>query len=355
MRPTFIIDDHIPFIKGTFEHAADVHYIASSGITRQTLLDTKADAMIIRTRTRCNETLLDGTNIRLIATATIGTDHIDTVYCSQAGIGWTNAPGCNARSVAQYVGSALAVCAHEEGRSLSGCTLGIVGHGHVGTEVEKLAEAFGMNILLCDPIKANCGHGLYADIDTIATESDIITLHTPLTHDGDYPTYHLINSNTLNRMPRHPIIINTARGGVIDEKALIEALEHNIVSQAVIDCWENEPYIDRQLLDMAIIGTPHIAGYSADGKFKATCQVTRAVSDHFGITAKVKETLSPCQQTTATAGTLPLALLKNYPIYRDSAALKSSPLSFETLRDNYPVRRETDITGLQTQSNMERI
>lgn len=342
MRPTIIIDDHIPFIKGTLDHAADVHYLASSDITRRKLLETKADALIIRTRTHCNAALLDGTNIRLIATATIGTDHIDTDYCASAGIAWTNAPGCNARSVAQYVGSALALCAHEEGSCLSDKTIGIVGHGHVGTEVERLAKLLNMNILLCDPFKAADTPDRYVDITTIAAQSDIITLHTPLTHDGLHPTYQLINSDILHKMPRRPIIINAARGGVVDETALLDALRHNIVSQAVIDCWENEPEINAELLDRAIIATPHIAGYSADGKCNATSQVLRAISDHYGIAVQTSDTLSPCLQVSA-ADALPQTLLKNYPIYRDSMALKSSPSVFEYLRNHYPIRREIDI------------
>lgn len=343
MRPTIIIDSHIPFIRGVLEAAANVIYLPAGDINREVLTDNDADALIIRTRTRCNEGLLHGTGVRFIATATIGTDHIDAGYCAHAGIAIANAPGCNARSVAQYVGSALALYAHEEGESVEGKTIGIVGHGHVGSEVEKIATLLGMNILLCDPPKAAGNPDRYVPLETVAAHSDVITVHTPLTFSGQYATHRLIDSRIFSLMPHRPLIINAARGGIVDEQALLAALQRKTVSAAVIDCWEGEPHIDRILLEKALVATPHIAGYSADGKLNATCQAVDATCRFFGIEAASVAGLPPCRTVAANAA-LPLELLKNYPIYRDSAHLKEHPDDFEQIRNNYPARRELDIT-----------
>ena len=343
MKPTIIIDNHIPFIKGVFDDVAEIHYLSATEIDNAALRATAADGLIVRTRTRCNETLLRDTAVHFIATATIGTDHIDADYCKCAGISWTNAPGCNASSVAQYVGSALALYAHEEGESLEGKTIGIVGHGHVGSEVEKIATALGMNILLCDPPKATINSDLYVRLEYLVANSDVITIHTPLTYNGDCPTYHLIGSNIFHRMPHRPLIINAARGGVVDESALITALKHRIVSHAVVDCWEGEPNVNSTLLEAALIATPHIAGYSADGKLNATQQVVAATAQFFGITTAPVVGLEPKHSVVAHPDTLPMQLLTSYRIYSDSAALKSDPTQFETLRNHYPTRRELKI------------
>lgn len=344
MNTTIIIDENIPFIQGVFEPVANVVYRRGAEIDRNMLLGTGAEVLIVRTRTRCNEALLSGTKVRFIATATIGIDHIDTDYCARAGIAWSNAPGCNARSVAQYVGSAMALYAHEEGVELSDFTLGIVGHGHVGVEVEKLAKKIGMEALLCDPFKAEIptpGKN-YITLEQLASQSDIITIHTPLTNDGPHPTANLINARIFGLMPRRPLIINAARGGIVDEWALLSALQNNTVAHAVVDCWENEPHINRQLLERALIATPHIAGYSADGKHHATGQVTDAVAGHLKTTPAPIAPLDPCRHVSADSR-LPFALLANYPIYRDSDALKTAPTQFEYLRNHYPIRRELDI------------
>lgn len=360
-----IIDDHIPFIKGALDDATEILYLPAQAITRRTLIDTRADALIIRTRTRCDAALLSGTRIRFIATATIGTDHIDTDYCRQAGISWANAPGCNARSVAQYIGSALALYAHETGEPLTGKTIGIIGHGHVGSQVATLAHHLGMNTLLCDPPKAATDPDPYVDLPTIAAHSDIITVHTPLTTTGPHPTHHLIDHHLIHLMPRRPLIINAARGGIIDEDALLDALDHRIVSDAVIDCWQGEPHINPSLLRRALISTPHIAGYSADGKLNATRQVLTATANHLGIPLTdnshtpttnphitLPSPLTPCLTIPATDPDLLLhTLLSNYKIYRDSTALKTTltdpatiPATFEHIRNHYPTRRELDIT-----------
>lgn len=343
MKPIIIIDNHIPHIKGVLDDVARIYYVPSADITHETIKTLHADALIIRTRTHCDASTLDGTNVGFIATATIGTDHIDTEYCTQHGIRWQNAPGCNARSVAQYIGAALAVYAQKHNITLHKKTTGIVGHGHVGTEVEKLCNQLGMDVLLCDPPKAKTTDIGYVSLETIAENADIITIHTPLSKEGDYPTYHLFNHDIICQTKRHPLLINAARGGVIDEASVLFALDNKIISDVIIDCWENEPNINRCLLQKSLLSTPHIAGYSADGKLNATTQAVAATCRYFGIKANRIPTLPPKACANAQGEQLAKLLLQNYNITADSEALKAMPSDFEKLRNNYYVRREIDI------------
>ncbi len=338
-----VIDNHIPFIKGVFEAVADVVYLSASDITRDVV--RTADALIIRTRTHCNADLLSASSVKFIATATIGFDHIDTDFCKKNGIVWTNAAGCNASSVAQYVASALAVFAEKNQCDLAQKTLGIVGVGHVGKAVARVAELLGMRLLLNDPIRRqNEKSDAFVSLDEIANSADIITFHTPLTFDGDFPTHHLANAEFFKKLKRKPLIINAARGGVVDESALKNALSQQLVSDCVVDCWENEPNLDTELLRLALIATPHIAGYSADCKANATTQSVRAVSRFFGLGFDdfVVQDLSPKQTCKIARAELPQKMLENYNILSDDAALRTDYTKFEQLRSNYPIRREVD-------------
>lgn len=349
MKPRIIIDANIPYIRGTFDKVAEVEYLTAKEITPQKV--KSADALIIRTRTLCNADLLEGSQVKFIATATIGTDHIDIDYCDAHNIAWTNAPGCNAESVAQWVGSVLAVWSNKHNCSLSDKTIGIVGHGHVGKCVERLAHKLGMNVLLNDPPLALENPDKYVDLHTIARECDVITFHTPLTREGKFATYHLadeeffktLQENTPNNTPS--LIINAARGGIINENALLSHLSQlstlNFqLSNIAIDCWDGEPETNSELREKALIATPHIAGYSADGKHNASQQVIKAVASFFNIQPDTVEGLPPKSTTTATGDTLKNQLLHNYNILADSDALKSEPHKFEHFRSNYPIRRE---------------
>ena len=358
MKPKIIIDANIPYIQGTFDKVAEVEYLTAKEITPQKV--KSADALIIRTRTICNADLLDSSNVKFIATATIGTDHIDTDYCNAHNIAWTNAPGCNAESVAQWVGSVLAVWSNKHNCSMSGKTIGIVGHGHVGKRVERLARLLGMNVLLNDPPLAINNPEQYVDLQTIARQCDVITFHTPLTHTGQFATYHLADEDFFRILHERPIntpslIINAARGGIINEKTLLSYINNTKTNNSsfliphlsfidyAIDCWEGEPETNPELRKQALIATPHIAGYSADGKLNATQQVVQAVADFFNIQPKTIEGLPLKSTTTATGNTLKDQLLHNYNILADSDALKSEPHKFEHFRSNYPVRRELNI------------
>ncbi|MDE7443038.1 MAG: 4-phosphoerythronate dehydrogenase, partial [Muribaculaceae bacterium] len=243
-----VIESHIPFIRDVFEPYATVEYLDPDDITAESV--RSADALIVRTRTRCDAGLLDGSKCRVIATATIGTDHIDLDYCRDKGIKVFNAPGCNAPAVAQYVLSAIAPA--------SGKTIGIVGAGHVGHIVEEWAKALGMNVLLNDPPRQSAEQSdSFTDLATIANEADIITFHTPLIKGGQWPTYHLADAQFFNSLRRKPIIINAARGPIVDTQALLHAINTGLVSKAIIDCWEGEPHISPELLSVADVATPH--------------------------------------------------------------------------------------------------
>ena len=334
-----VVDDKIPYIREALAlMGVEAQYVAGSAITAATARD--ADALIVRTRTRCDAALLEGSRVQFIATATIGYDHIDTAYCATHGICWTNAPGCNAASVCQYIQSVLLLLQRERGLTLSERTIGIVGVGHVGTRVAEMARSWGMRVLLCDPPRAERGDEGFVPLEVIAREADVITLHTPLTKEGPHPTYHLANEEFFGSLLRKPYFINTSRGETTDTPALLRALDKGQIAQCIIDVWEHEPHIDLDLLERCYIGTPHIAGYSADGKANATRMSLEALSRHFGL-GNVPEILPPPPpQRVLHAASRPEALLAIYNPHTDSCALKATPGSFEHLRGNYPLRRE---------------
>ncbi|MBO4452169.1 MAG: 4-phosphoerythronate dehydrogenase [Bacteroidaceae bacterium] len=322
-----IVDDKIPYIRGQIEQLADeVTYLAGSAISSEDVRN--ADILIIRTRTRCNRTLLDGSKVKLIVTATIGYDHIDTIYCKAAGIRWTNCPGCNANSVCQYVHHAL----EATGRLNPIMTIGVVGVGHVGTLVAADLERCGMKVLLCDPPREAAhnyvaGHP-FVSLHTIQAQADIITFHTPLTKEGPFATYHMADEQFFQQLPHRPLIINASRGGVVDNEALLRALRDGRVADAVIDTWEGEPSLNQELLQQVAIGTPHIAGYSADGKANATRMSLEAVAQFIGVDFVPRISLPDAPKLTVET-------LKD-----DSEQLKHHPELFEQLRGDYPVRRE---------------
>lgn len=336
-----VIDDKIPYIREAIKRlGCEAVYKNGSGIGSDDVRG--ADALIVRTRTRCDGRLLDGSGVKFVATATIGFDHIDAAYMRRAGIEWMSCPGCNAASVAQYVRSVLLLLKRDRGARLGGMTIGIVGCGHVGSKVKAVAEEYGMRTLVCDPPRQERGDGgPFVAMDSIEREADIITFHVPLTGDGPHPTRHLADEAFFSRLGRRPIIINTSRGAVVDNKALLDALIYNKVEDAVIDTWENEPRISLPLLEKAWIATPHIAGYSADGKVNADNMVIEGLCRHFGLPPQpriVPPALPPEFVPSADDDTLRLQL---YNPLEDSARLKASPAKFEELRGDYPLRRET--------------
>lgn len=260
-----IAEASIPYLRGVLEELGEVHYLPNPEITPEAVRD--ADWLIVRSITKCTRELLEGSSVKLITSATIGIDHIDTDYCAEAGITWHNAPGCNAQSVGQYVGCSLARCCSEKGGSLVGKTYGIVGAGHTGMAAAHYAKVLGMEVLLNDPPRADEeGRGKFVSLQTLAEECDYIDLHVPLTYDGDYPTYHLVDSSFIKSLRRMPVLINACRGAVTDTSALLMGLRDRRLSNVIIDCWEGEPHPSPELVEAAWQATPHIAGFSADGK-----------------------------------------------------------------------------------------
>lgn len=335
-----IIDDKIPYIKEAAEKIADeIVYAPGKDFTPELIQD--ADALIIRTRTHCNQELLEGSKVKFIATATIGFDHIDTEYCQQAGIEWANAPGCNSASVAQYIQSSLLVWKSLQNKKLNELTIGIIGVGNVGSKVAKVAQDFGMRVLLNDlPREEKEGGTTFTSLEKIAEECDIITFHVPLYKEGKYKTFHLADKDFFRSLQRKPVIINTSRGEVIETSALLEAISNSTIADAVIDVWEHEPEINRELLEKVLIGTPHIAGYSADGKANATRMSLDAICRFFHLNATYEIHPPAPSSTIIEANDREEALLKMYNPLEDSNRLKYQPELFETLRGDYPLRRE---------------
>ncbi len=342
-----VADSKIPYLGGVFEPYADMRYLDPGEITPETVRD--ADALIVRTRTKCDAALLEHSRVGIVATATIGTDHIDTDWCALHGVVCRNAAGCNAVSVAQYMTSALLRVSLRHGVDLRGKTIGIVGCGNVGTKVAAAAAALGMNVLLNDPPRAEREGGAgFVPLERIRREADIISFHVPLTRSGPYRTYHLADGDFFRDLAKRPFFFNTSRGDVTDGTALKDAIGTGLISGAVLDVWPGEPDIDRELLSLVDFATPHIAGYSADGKANGTSMAVRAVAKHFGIEpllnffpSKVPAPANPVI-TLDPASPHPLAdaVFASYDIADDDAALRAAPEDFEAQRGSYRVRRE---------------
>lgn len=337
-----VADKDIPFLEGVFEPYAEVVYKTGSAIAAADVAD--ADALIIRTRTRCDASLLDGSSVRMIATATIGMDHIDLEYCRTHGIHVENAAGCNAGGVMQYVFSALYGVGARKGIKLEDCTFGIIGVGHVGSKVEAMARYLGFNVLLCDPPRAAAeGPEKFCSLEYLLENSDIVTMHVPL----DETTRGMADATFFALMKPGAIFINAARGEVIDEQALIAAAPK--LGAVVIDTWCNEPDINEELLDIADIATPHIAGYSLLGKQNATTMAVQAVARFFGIPElydfKPQDADSSHEPVLLDLkgknhGEIAAVFQYNYPIFTDDFRLRMEPHKFDKLRTEYQYRRD---------------
>jgi len=345
-----VADDKIPFLKGVLDPYSQVRYLPGSLITNNEIRD--ADAILIRTRTKCNKELLEGTSVKFIAAASIGYDHIDTEYCRKHNITWTNAPGCNSSSVRQYIASALLHFAKHHSFRLSNKTLGIVGVGNVGKKVDSLATTLGMNVLLNDPPRERVeGKKDFFTLEQILTESDIISLHVPLIKKGIDKTYHMVDKQFLQKMNPGCYIINSSRGPVVNELDLIKVVQSGRKPGGVIlDVWENEPEINPELLNLIDIGTPHIAGYSQEGKANGTAMSVRAISKFYdlGLDEWYPESIpkpdNPEIKVDCTGKSeediIREIIHSTYPIEKDDKKLRHSPEKFEALRGKYPVRRE---------------
>lgn len=327
-----VIDEDIPFVSGRFPENVEVVSLPGKEIKPDDVKD--ADALIVRTRTRCDAALLKGSKVKLVATATIGTDHIDTQWCEENGITVRNAPGSNAPGVAQYLFASLFRAGFNPGKD----SLGIIGYGNVGKIVAEWAKEMGIRVMVSDaPLKAQGLNDIdYMEMEDVLKEADAVTLHVPFTTTGDFPTFKLIGTPELELMKTGAILVNSSRGGVVDEKALKPFLRRgNLIS--IVDVWENEPTIDPELLSLVKFGTPHIAGYSAEGKKRATRMVLQSVNEIFGVPVDLSglECL-PEHNKKIT----PELILESYDPQRDFSELKEHPEKFELLRNRYNYRHE---------------
>lgn len=338
-----VADGAVPFLEGVFEPYAEVKYMRGSDMRRSDVAD--ADALIVRTRTRCDASLLEGSRVRMIASATIGSDHIDAAYCRTHGIKTATAAGCNAGAVLQWVAAALAETLRSAGRSPQGLTLGIIGVGNVGRLVREAAAVWGFTVLCSDPPRESA-EGLgradgFVPLAELARRADIVTLHVPLTRTGPCPTYRMADREFFGLLRPGCTVLNSSRGDAADPEALTEAAACGRC-MCVIDTWPGEPDIDRRLLEAAALATPHIAGYSVQGKARGTQAAVRAVARHFGLpptdwspqnVRSAERRLIPWQELCGT--------VRNYfDIAAETALLKSAPDSFERRRENYPYREE---------------
>lgn len=341
-RVRVIIDNAIPFIEGVLEPYAEVVYKEGRSITHEDAMS--ADALITRTRTKCDAALLEGTPVKFIATATIGMDHIDLPYCNEKGIVVRNSAGCNAGGVMNYVFSALYGVAARKAIRLDGDKLGIIGVGNVGKRVDSVAGSLGFKVLKNDPPRmADEGNEGFCPLDYLLTNADIVTMHVPLNET----TRGMADDAFFEKMKPGAIFINASRGEVVDEAALKRAIPK--LGPVIIDTWNNEPDIDRELLNMVDIATPHIAGYSYQGKQNGTTMAVRAFSRFFGIeplydffpkTEIIDLESIRLDLKGKNQGEIASVLQYNYPIFTDDFMFRMAPENFESLRSNYQYRRE---------------
>lgn len=337
-----LVEAHVPYVKGMLEGVARVQYLEPEEFTPSAVRD--ADALIVRTRTRCDAALLEGSRVTFVGTATIGTDHIDADYCRHAGITVASAPGCNAPAVAQWVMASIAACHRQVCQAtpeFTRSTLGVIGVGHVGSIVARWARSLGMNVMLCDPPRARVeGSDAFCQLTDVLEHCDIITLHTPLTRQGVDATYHLVDNRFMEAATRCRLLLNAARGAVCDTGALLAASRRSPSPMLAVDCWEGEPEISRPLLEAATVATPHIAGYSIEGKQRGTAMVLSALASHFGLNVPIEMPAAPatgCERVSWSD------IIDSYDPMVDTAALKGAPQCFEQLRNNYRLRHEVTV------------
>ncbi len=338
----FVIDKAIPFVEGVFEPFAEVIYKEGPDIAREDLLD--ADALVIRTRTRCDAALLEGTSVKIIATATVSMDNIDLAWCKDHGIFVRNASGCNAGGVTNYVFSALYGTAARKSIPLSGATLGIIGLGSAGSRVEEMGLALGFKTLRYDPWRAaKEGPSEFCDLDTVLAGADVVTLHIPVNDS----TRGMADAAFFARMKPGAFFINTAQGELVVEEDLIRAIPR--LGPVALDTWCHEPDINRTLLDLVDIATPHIAGYTLQGKQIGTSLAIRAVARFFGLsglydffptTEIIEYQAVHIDAHDKTQGQIASVIQYNYPIFTDDFMFRMAPDRFSEMRANYSYRRE---------------
>lgn len=336
-----VADDKIPYIKRVLEPFAEVVYLPGRSIAAEDVKD--ADALLVRTRTRCDETLLAGSKVRMVATATIGMDHIDIEWCRGAGVEVVSAPGCNAGGVLQWVSAVLAAVAGD--RNPADLTLGIVGVGHVGSLVERAAEGWGFRVLRSDPPREET-EGLgrkdgFVPLAELAAQADVVTFHVPMTKEGRHATAGVGGADFFAALRHGAVVLNSSRGGIVNETLWKEAVRSGRC-RAVVDTWMGEPSIDRELLDMAVFATPHIAGYSVQGKANASAAVVSAVARRFGLPLEgwYPEGVRRVERRMIGWNDMRSSMSAHFDIAAQSQLLKNNPEQFERFREEYAFREE---------------
>ena len=326
-----VIDKAIPFLEERLSGKVELTAVSSSEITKELVGD--ADALIVRTRTRCDASLLEGSGVRFVASATAGDDHIDREWCETAGIEVCVASGCNAPGVAQYTLASLLRSRFDPTTD----TLGIVGKGNVGSIVASWARQLGISVVVSDPLRAQTGFADedYLSLEEVLQRSRAVTFHVPLTSEGNYPTLRMLDSGNVGLLRPDAVVINAARGGVIDEKAVLSRLRQS--GQLVVDTWENEPEISLGTLPEAFVATPHIAGYSLEGKQRGTSMVIEGLNRRFGLDIDTKGLAGRFDDKGDITAS---KILYSYDPFEDTKLLKANPEGFENLRNHYNYRRE---------------
>ncbi|KMQ74742.1 4-phosphoerythronate dehydrogenase PdxB [Marinobacter subterrani] len=352
-----VADENIPLLDEFFGDIGEIRRVAGRSMTAGDLRD--ADVLLVRSVTRVNRELLDGSRVRFVGTATIGTDHVDLDWLERQGIRFSAAPGCNANSVAEYVLSVLSLYAEKRGLDdWSQLTVGIVGVGNVGGELARRLKRLGFDVRLCDPPRAESEDQGSAFVTLAqAMKCDVVTLHTPLTRQGSHPTFHMVGQQALDGLGESQLLINSGRGEVIDSAALLTRLGRGHAPTVALDVWEQEPRVDPGLLDQVWLATPHIAGYSLEGKVQGTEMIYRALSRSLGLPVRktanqflpepALSTLSFTRSASEVEATR-IALRAGYDPRRDdtrfrhamTGSVEERAAAFDRLRRHYPVRRE---------------
>ncbi len=352
-----LADENIPLVDEFFAGFGKIRRMPGRSINRAAL--ENVDVLLVRSVTRVDRELLEGSAVRFVGTCTIGTDHLDLDYFEQTGIEWASAPGCNARGVVDYVLGSLLALSEVRGEALARRRFGVVGAGEVGGRLLEVLRGLGWDVRVCDPPRQVREAGDFVSLDEILEECDVISLHTPLTLGGDWPTFHLFDQARLSRLRPGTWLINASRGAVVDNAALRDLLLQRPDLEAVLDVWEGEPQVDVALAGLCRIATPHIAGYSLDGKLRGTAQIYAALCAARGVEPAIElAQLMPGPALTELAfasSAEPAEMLATlcravYDPRRDDADFRRSLLGdeaqrragFDLLRKQYPPRREID-------------
>ena len=367
-----VADENIPLLDQFFSEFGEITKVAGRTMRAEDVAN--ADILLVRSVTPVNEALLANSKVRFLGTCTIGTDHIDLDYIEQRNqtdrkISFASAPGCNAEAVVDYVLSAVSVLVDKRDQTFQDLTVGIVGVGNVGLKLRQRLEAMSVKVLAVDPFKQASEVGELSTLDEVLA-ADVISLHTPLTKDGNHPTHHLIDAERLKTMKPNACLINSCRGPVVDNEALKAHMKDHRDFEAVMDVWEKEPQLDLELMNRCMLSTPHIAGYSLDGKMRGTEQIYQACCETFGLPVRRKLAQflpDPSIKKIAFGDSVPVhqalrtAIRAAYEIRVDDGIMRSTLIhtdgnelkmksSFDQLRKNYPLRRDIPTIRIEVPS-----